>query len=358
MATKQKSGLYRARLKIGVDEHGKDIYKYISGRTKKELEAARQKAIAYYIDGTGLEDDTLFGPYAVQWYKTYKAPEIRPGTQAIYRSALNRHILPAFGDRRLRSIRVSDLQAFFNRFADHPSLTMRAKAIFNGVFDAACADRILDRNPMALVKILRPPTKAQPADGPDKHRILTPEERQRVVDLCAKDPGALYIALLYYLGVRSGEAAGLRWGDIDWARGVVHVQRTIDDHARCEDGLPKTKASDRIVPLPPPLAALLSSHRGMPGMYILHTKAGRPLSAYRRQVIWRAKVIKACQIPGITAHALRHNYVTMCWEAGIDVYATARFVGHASVSITMRVYTHLSQEREEQSMQAVRRLFG
>ena len=51
MPKKQKSGLYRTKIKIGVDAQGKDINKWVSGRTMAELETAKQEARAYYIEG-------------------------------------------------------------------------------------------------------------------------------------------------------------------------------------------------------------------------------------------------------------------------------------------------------------------
>ena len=47
--------------------------------------------------------------------------------------------------------------------------------------------------------------------------------------------------------------------------------------------------------------------------------------------------------PLITPHALRHNYITMCWEHGLDPYETMKLVGHASITTTMNIYTHLSE---------------
>lgn len=358
MATKQKSGLYRAKIKIGVDENGKDVYKYISGKTKRELEDNRQKAIAYYIDGTGLTDDVLFGPYAIQWYHTCKEPDIKPGTRAAYRTALNRYVLPAFGERNLRAIRPSDLQHFFATInaQSHVYLVI-AKTIFNSVFRAACADRIVDRNPLDSVQMPRRVETAPDEQRVDKHRALTREERARIEQLCDHEPGALYIALLYYLGLRQGEAAGLRWGDIDWHAGVVHVQRSVDAHACLKPTTPKTSAGIRDVPLPARLATILSPLRGFPDVYILRNTRGRVIDCNCRSSIWREMVNSRCGIPDITAHALRHNYITMCWEAGIDVYATARFVGHSNIATTLSIYTHLSKEREQENIKAVQRLF-
>ena len=45
----------------------------------------------------------------------------------------------------------------------------------------------------------------------------------------------------------------------------------------------------------------------------------------------------------ISPHTLRHNYITMCWEHGLDPYETMKLVGHASIKTTMDIYTHLSE---------------
>jgi integrase len=352
MPTKQKSGLYRAKIKIGVDENGRDIYKYVSGKTKKELEANRQKAVEYYIDGTGLAEDVLFAPYAIKWYETYKKPFIKPGTQHIYRTVFNKYILPRFGDCKMRAIRVSALQEFFQSFSGMSNTyPVVAKSIFNGIFLTACADRILDKNPIAFIKHTH-----YEKDKKEK-RALTLDERSRIVELCTSDDGALFIAMLYFLGLRRGEAAGLKWADIDWQKGVANIKRTIDARSGNAPSTPKTKSSVRTVPIPQPLMAMLAKQRGMPDVYILHTDGNKPYTDSRRGRLWQKYIVEKCNMPDLTPHHLRHNYITLCWEAGIDVYATARFVGHSSVTTTLAIYTHLSKEREEESIRAVQRIF-
>lgn len=353
MPTKQKSGLYRAKVKIGVDEHGKDIYKYVSGKTKKELEAARQHAIAYYIEGTALADDVLFGPYAVEWFNVHKRPHIKPNSVRVYKAVLNNYILPEFGDMKVRAISVTQIQKLLLRFAGKASTYQTvARTIMRSIFDTAYADGIVVRNPMSFIK------KTIPSKDKKEKRPLTKEERQRIVKACNEHPDALYVALMYYLGLRRGEAAGLKWSDINWREQFVSVRRTIDFNHGRTPGSPKTSAGVRKVPIPAPLLSLLEPQRGMPDMYILHTPSNAPKTATSLALIWEKLIVGECGITDITPHTLRHNYITLCWEAGIDVYATARFVGHKNISTTLRIYTHLSEERAEENAVAVRNMFA
>lgn len=355
MPSRQKSGLYRTKIKIGVDADGKDIVKWISGRTKADLERARQEVIAKYIDNTALNEDQIFGSYAVNWFNAVKAPQLSPSSLESYRTALNKDILPEFGERKLRSVSATELQLFMNRFKGWSATKITVLfAALDGIFSAACADRIRHDNPMDHVH--KP--KATPAE---EKTPLTAQERARIEHVCATQINALYLALMYYLGLRPGEARGLQWGDINWMEKTVHIQRDIDykDHGRV--GAVKTEKSNRTVPLPAPLAGILGALRGMPDMFVVRGEKGGALSKSSAERLWTALMVdcgmadpttgnkyrsgdvRSKWAARITPHAIRHNYATMCWESGLDPYTTMRLMGHASIKTTMDIYTHLNE---------------
>lgn len=364
MPSKQKSGLYRTKIKIGVDANGKDVVKWISGKTKKELEEARQEVIAHYIEGQVSASDRLFGDYAVEWFRAVKAPGLSPSSLESYRTAMNLDVLPVFGMRNLRAISATELQGFVNGYAGMSATKIAVVcATLKGIFEAACADHILQENPMAHVR--KP--KATPAE---EKRPLTDDERRRIEAVCASCPDALYLALMYYMGLRPGEARGLQWGDVDWSAGSVRVQRDVDykDHGRIGDV--KTRKSNRVVPLPDALRDLLGGVRGLPDMFIIRGVKGGVLAKTSAERLW-VELMRACDMvepvevanayrptdirskwkPIITPHDIRHNYATMCWESGIDPYTTMRLMGHSSIKTTMDIYTHLN-DRQFQNMAA------
>lgn len=358
MATKQKSGLYRAKVKIGVDEHGKDIFKYISGKTRKELEANREKTVEYYITGTGLASDRIFGEYVTEWYEIRKKPFIAPKTQTCYRSVLNKHILPMFGDRNMRAIRPVDLQYFVNGFAgkSDTQITM-VIAILQAIYKSALQDNIVARDPTVTLK--RPA-----ASRAAEKRILSPDERVRVESLFTAHEHGLYLAVMYYTGMRPGEVRGLQWGDIDWDSDLIHVQRDIDDAAHSTAGSLKTSAADRYIPIVAQLRPLLWEARGVPAAYVFPGVNGKPLGPSAAKRMWLS-LMDACGLaepvppgekayysagdirgqlrPLITPHAMRHNFITMCWEKGLDIFVTMKLVGHADYQTTRNIYTHLSK---------------
>lgn len=355
MATKQKSGLYRAQVKVGVKADGSDVIKYISARTVRELEAKKEQLRAYYITGAEYMEDRLFGDFAIEWYNIHKKPEIKERQQGAYRSMLNKHVLPFLGDRNLRAISATDLQALVNRFAgsSKSQITM-VLSVLKGVFGHAKRIGILTRSPAE--DLMRPI-----ATPPEERRALTEDERAVIVRTAHEHPEGAYLALLYYTGMRPGEARGLQWGDIDFARNVIHVQRDMDDRTNALGDL-KTPAANRYIPLVSDLREYLLPLRGLPTAPVAPDTRGKHLghaSALRRWIRlmqyagyvepiepgttrYPKEDIRGRLRPTIQPYIMRHNYITMCWERGIDVQLVAKIVGHADVAVTMRTYTHLN----------------
>ena len=145
-------------------------------------------------------------------------------------------------------------------------------------------------------------------------------------------PEGLFLAILYYLGVRRGEALGLKWGDFDFAADQVHILRDIDfTGSTSSEGTLKTAAADRFIPVPAVLKEMLLPKRESADAYVFHTPSGAPLpqASYKRMwsrlmvacgcVTWREikpgtsrpdDILKQVK-PTLTPHYFRHNYVTL-----------------------------------------------
>ena len=379
MPKKQKSGLYRAKVKIGVDANGKDILKYISGKTKAELEHERKKVIEKYITGTGLQDDRIFGAYAAEWYHVRKEPFVEVSTRNCYRTILNKHLIPTFGERNLRSIKPIELQKYVNDFAGQSKtqITMVVSTLFN-IFDSAVQDSIIEKNPAAS---LRKPDHSAAGEK----RALTDEERVRVIAQFSQHEHGMYLAVMFYTGMRPGEVRGLKWGDVDFAAGLIHVQRDIDFAAGGKEGKLKTAAAERYIPISDDLLGMLLAARGTPNAYIFPGKNGKPLAASTAGRMW-LELMEACDMvepipvdefgrrtekqyysngdirgqyrPLITPHAMRHNFITMCWEQGMDIMLTMKLVGHSDYQTTRNIYTHLSQKHMEKARDVMELMFS
>lgn len=328
MPKRQKDGLYHTKVKIGVDENGKTINKWISGKTKRELEEKRTQVRERYITGKVVDTNVLFGVYAQKWFKLNILSHMSQNTIAIYRSMLNKHLLPEFGEIAMPAIMSDDIQAFINELAGMSETSIQhILSLLNRILTSAQADRIIVYNPAMRISL---PTVAEP----HPRRALTDAERKAVLSHMDSSQGGIVLALLYYLGIRIGEISIIRWGDIDWEAGVVHVRGY------------KTKAAARIVPLPNALRDILLPVRQHPEAFVVPREGGEPsapLCTHRIRVIFNDMMNAAgLSENGLTPHYFRHNYITMCWRAGIDSAVVSKIVGHTDAQTTLNIYTHLT----------------
>lgn len=359
MPRKKTNGLYRGKVRIGVTQDGKPIDKFVSGRTIKELEVAKEAARDHFIYGRAIPKDVQFFEYAKQWYKLKKEPFISVASRASYKSCFMKHLLPEFGLQNLRAIDAAQIQKFVNQFAGtSKSQITQIIGTLKGIFSSALAEGIIDRDPSAA--LVCPKAKKK-----DDRRPLTKEETERVLSVMHTNPEGLLLAVLYYLGVRRGEALGLQWGDFDFTEDQVHIQRDIDyTGSTAQEGELKTRASDRFVPVPAELKAMLLPVKGKKDEYIFHTKKGNPISesSFRRMwlrlmtdcscVEWREidvdtdrpEDIRKQVKPTLTPHFFRHNYVTMLYEAGVEPLVAMKIVGHSNYQTTADVYTHIRDD--------------
>lgn len=350
MPTKQKSGLYRAKVRLG-DKDGKPVYKYISGKTKAELEKARREIIEVYVEGRYASKRLLFDEYLDQWIETCLVGSSVTVKQRTY--LINRFIRPKLGKHSLRSITAMDLQEIINDMAKRNlsrAYMLTVKQTICIVFRDALADRVIDHDPSTRLTV---------RDAPEKKRTvrpLTEEERVRYLQYADEHPSIqLFLYILYYTGVRIGEALGFQWGDIDWANHTISVNRDIDEVTKLPSTL-KTKNAYRSIPIPPQLYAVLQANRGTPTAHIVTGYLGRQTyPIYMRMKF--AAAMRELGIEGVTPHSMRHNYITMCYEAGIDCAIVTRVVGHASYAITQDVYTHLSETIKRKTDQQIVAMF-
>lgn len=340
----------RARVRVGEDAQGKPIYRWVSGKTRAELRAAVETVKANHRSGEDASKIT-FGQYAMRWYEGHTSG-LSPSLTAAYKSMLNKHILPALGHKYIRQVKFTDMQALLNAIDLSHGMVAAIRLTLRQIMRAALLDKIIDTDFTDRLVIKG---KVQPP----KRRGLTQVETRLLFE-AAKDVGTLlYVSLLYFLGLRRGEAVGLRWEDIDWAKKTIFLQRSVDSKTN-RVTQPKTESGKRNIPIPQPLLARLKSARGI-GWVLPGAAPDGCLSARQVQWLWHLTMQRMGQLalergeeierkenglPIITPHYLRHNYATMLYDSGVSVLQAQAWLGHADAGTTMGIYTHISQEQE------------
>ena len=272
--------VFRAKVRIGYDADGKPIDKYLSAKTRLDLEKQKVATVEHFIKGRDVPKEYLFYEYAAEWYASKKEPFISTSQRSSYKVIFMKHLMPEFGLQQMRAITSTQIQKFINGYAgtSKSHITILVGTL-KRIFSSAYADGIIERDP--TVALVRPK-----ATSATEKRALTAEETVRIKETIQRHPDGLLLAVLYYLGLRRGEALGLQWADFDADMEKVHIQRDIDfTGGTHEDGL-KTKAADRFVPVPSELRMMLQQCKPNGNGWIFPNLKGEPISLNSFRRIW------------------------------------------------------------------------
>ena len=317
--------------------------KYIRAKTQEELDKKVLEAQMLMKSGVDITSEETFGHFAQMWYDVYKKPYLRENSLNSIKYVLNLHILPYLGGYRLRDITPMQIQAVMARLSDK-SNSLQAKALVHlrSIFQAAEENGLVAKSPVsAMLKAGGKRTSEKTALTPQESRLLL----ERVENRRAKT----FLLTALHTGMRRGEIVALKWEDIDFKAKVIHIRRnavmgryetTVSDEM-------KPKAAKRDVPLSEELEAwLLAQKRNTHSQYVIAMQNHKPLTKSSYKSMW--KLIER-ELPDahVTAHILRHTYITRLFEAGLDIKEIQYLAGHSTVDMTLGVYIHYDRLNRE-----------
>lgn len=170
------------------------------------------------------------------------------------------------------------------------------------------------------------------------------------------------IALCAFAGLRLGEAAALRGGDVDFLRREIAVRRQVQrvNGGDVEIRAPK-HGSERTVAAAPGLLEIIAEHialRGLQGdreAWLFPGERGNPAHQNTVGHAWRSALARA-GFEGFVLHDLRHFYASGLIAAGRDVATVQHALGHSTPAITLNTYTHLWPKAEDRTRAAAQGL--
>lgn len=159
------------------------------------------------------------------------------------------------------------------------------------------------------------------------------------------------ILLALYTGMRVGELCALQWDDV--ADNTIIINKTIqrlkqNGKTVLEITEPKTRSSNRKIPVPDFLMATLNQYRSYGS--VLKNRNGKPVEPRLMQLTFE-KYVNECGLPKTNFHALRHTFATRCVEAGFDIKSLSEILGHTDVKTTLNKYVHSSLEQKQKNME-------
>lgn len=158
-----------------------------------------------------------------------------------------------------------------------------------------------------------------------------------------------FFEVLYYLGLRQGEACSLTWSDIDFNKSEVSINKTITTKLKGQlytISSPKTKKSNRVLPIPKKLLESLKTMKlnAKKKKYFKETWFVFGDELPFRETTIQVRKNKYCRLAGvkqIRIHDFRHSCASFLIQNGASIVLVSKYLGHSKISITLDTYTHL-----------------
>lgn len=278
--------------------------------------------------------------------KRLKDSGASPNTLRSYKSALNRHVYPTFGDRALNSItRPEVIDWYYKTAPEHPGARRNAYRSFSALMNAAVENEFIEVSPVHI----KGATSKKRVRDEDRERVASDEQVEQIAGAM---PGrlAIMIYLAAWAGLRYGEIAALRRRHIDLKNRRVLVRGAVKrgETGKLVEGVPKTATGRRDVPISDPLAAKLKDHLARyvgksQDALIVYSGAGTFLSNKTLHNSYNPAVAGA-GLPGFDFHQLRATCATMLARVGATEAEIQAILGHSTWSMS-QIYQRATSER-------------
>ena len=374
--------LYRRRVKR-LDGSYYDIY----GKTQAERDAKVELFKQQQAREQAVKDSPLVYEYAAEWFRLHTAG-LGAKRIADYRNAINNHICPVIGDRLLVDLSYSDIREVMTAAADlSRSSQQKIVTVLKRICASAVRDGLLETDPAAGLK-------AGGKDSEEKTALTKPQQQALLAAVSGLNTET-FVRLCLFAGLRREEALGLRWEDVDLkgtAPSLTVARVCAWDGKNTADVRTelKSKAARRTIPLPPQLADHLKAQQaGSSSPFVCPGASGDAMTAAAFRRMWdkvgqrTVRDVRRKQPDGkilvrrlkvgeraspnapkisldfhVTPHQLRHTYITELILAGVNIKRVQYLAGHANPMITLRIYTHLMENRPEDLIEDVRKAFS
>lgn len=288
-----------------------------------------------------------------------------------YSSAVNRIHRDPFGQKPVKSVKLSDAKGWFV-FLHDSGIKQNTIGVLQSVvrpaFEMAVDDDIIRKNPFKFKLSDVIPKDAYVRDA------LTKEQQKSYLQFVQDCDGSYYddIVVLIGTGLRVSELYGLTKSDLDFERRCIHIRRQLCRTAEKPYFVtsPKTKSGVRNIPMTDTVYMALKrvvAARSTPKVevlvdgcsgFIFLDKAGMPkvamhLENYMRGLQKKFEEAYGKPVPKITPHVLRHTFCTNVQQAGLDVKSLQYLMGHSNASVTLDVYTHSNYDSVENAFEQI-----
>ena len=318
------------------------------------------------------------------WMSSYKDGVIRESSKMQYITYYKNHISPYLGTYYISEITQFDIRTFMKKLSDNGfgyEIRSGIKRILSDMFNRAIENDLLSKNPAKGIQVLK--------QNESKFYVLSVDDQESFFRCAAGTFYENFFVVAVNTGMRVGELAALTESDIDFEKKLVHVSKTLsyqkyenDDKKTFHLGPPKTKSSDRYIPINGICEKYFKkqlrqkkiienkepiSKKGDKEFkdFIFTTKFNTPINAQIacdaiKRIVDEINLTRDPmeEMTCFSMHAFRHTFATRCFEANIKPKTIQAYLGHATLQMTMDIYAKVMQDFKQDEMQKLSNLNG
>ncbi|MEU2799459.1 tyrosine-type recombinase/integrase [Streptomyces sp. NPDC007117] len=366
-----RDGKWHGRVTVGTRDDGKPDRRHVERKTRAAVTAAVRELEKQRDSGAVRKAGRAWTVEAwlTHWVETIAPLAVNENTMVGYGVAVRKHLIPALGAHRLDKLGPEHIERFYGRMqADgrRAGTIHQIHRTFRTALNEAVRRGHLTRNPVQLAKA--------PRLSDEEIEPYTVDEVKRLLVAADKRRNAARWAVALALGLRQGEALGLKWADVDMERGVLMVRRSRrrpryahgcgDPCGRKAGYCPqrkrtnpetadtKSRAGRRVVGLPAQLADLLTTHQVKQEAerleaggkwadegWLFATPDGRGTSTRTDYDDWK-ELLAAAGVRDGRLHDARHTAATVLLILGVSERAVMGLMGWSTTAMAAR-YQHM-----------------
>lgn len=346
--------------------------KSVYANSIREVRRKLTQAMAQDAQLRSIRGEVTLDNWFVTWLNVYKKNSVRQNTLREYDYIYRHDISPKLGSLKLTEIYKTHVQELINDLHEAGygyERQNKTRIIMIDICNRAIEDQFLVVNPARGVRIR--------AKKPKNKKALSPEEQKDFFDYA-------YVSFFYNAfqvqvntGLRPGELFALTSEDIDIKNRIIDVKKTLVYQQYLEDKKktfheedPKTDSSFRKIPINTRCMYFLKEQMSLKEMLDIKFPTGCPylfvssvnnpicsqvyndaIDAVVRQINYKRS--RDEEMRRFSGHLFRHTFATRCFEAGISPKVVQGYLGHASLKMTMDLYTSVMDDRAARDIETI-----
>ncbi|MFH9870272.1 tyrosine-type recombinase/integrase [Streptomyces lydicus] len=368
-----KDGYWHGRVTVGVRDDGRPDRRHVMSKVSEAEVIRKVRELEKQRDAGKVRKPGR--PWTVKawllhWVEEIAKPSVRENTYAGYEVAVRVHLIPGVGAHRLDKLEPEHLERFYTKMlanGSKPATAHQAHRTIRTALNHAMRRGHVTRN----VAMLAVPPRIEDEEV-EPYDI---EEVQRLLAEAAKLRNSARWSIALALGLRQGEALGLRWSDVDLNAGILRVRKNrlrpkylhgcggecgrkpgyCKQRIRKNEDTANTKsrAGRRVIGVPDELARLLELHRQEQERervraaqewhetgFVFTSPTGQPLMPSTDYDVWK-QLLTDAKVRDGRLHDARHTAATVLLILGVPERVVMQIMGWSSTAMAAR-YQHVT----------------